>query len=156
LRNPISRSDRPKTPTAICNWAATAIRREGLRAERALSFTIEAGDQAVVRYAHAEAARHYQVGLDQLVEIGEIARAADVQYRLAGELYDLNHLAGALAAYEAALATFEVLGDFIGQARVHRGIGPLHHGRYDMSTALPYFHAALRLWPPDREDAPRF
>jgi tetratricopeptide (TPR) repeat protein len=121
--------------------------------ERALSFTIQAGDQAASRYAHAEAARHYRLALDRLFAVGDLPRAADVQYRLARELYDLNRLADALAAYHAALGAFERLDDANGQARVHRGIGLVHAGRYDMVAAVPHFDAALRLWPTEREDA---
>src|SRR4029077_4993587 len=59
----------------------------------------------------------------------------------------------ALAAYQGALGTFERLDDADGQARVHRGIGLLYAGRYDMGAAVPHFDDALRLWPAEREDA---
>jgi tetratricopeptide (TPR) repeat protein len=75
-----------------------------------------------------------------------------VQFRLASELYDLNQLAEALAANQAALSAFEQLGDTLGQARVHWGIGLVHRGRYDLAAALPHFEAALRLWPAELED----
>src|SRR5207248_5706229 len=83
----------------------------------------------------------------------EQARAADAQYRLASELYYLNQLPDALGAYQAALDSFEQLGDMLGQARVHWGIGLVHRGRYDLTAAMPHFQAALRLWPADRENA---
>jgi O-acetyl-ADP-ribose deacetylase (regulator of RNase III) len=44
-------------------------------------------------------------------------------------------LIGAGVAYAAALATFERLEDTIGQARMHRGLGRLHVGRYDVVPA---------------------
>jgi tetratricopeptide (TPR) repeat protein len=87
------------------------------------------------------------------VDIGDNARAADVQYRLARELYDLNQLTDALAAYQTALGAFEYLGETIGQAWVHWGIRLVHRGRYDIAVAVPHFQAALRLWPAEREDA---
>ena len=121
-------------------------------AERAVGYAIQAGREAAARYAHAEAAGSYREAVNLLLERGEHGQAAEAQYRLASELYDLNQLANALAAYQAALGTFEHLGDTIGQARVHRGIGLVHRGRYDLAAAVPHFEAALRLWPADRED----
>ena len=121
--------------------------------ERAVRYAIEAGDQAATQYAHAEAAHHYQVALDRLLEQRDELHAADVRYRLAQELFDLNRLADALSAYQAALDSFERLGDITAQMRVHRGIGLLHHGQYDMVAAVPHLDAALRLWPAGQEDA---
>jgi tetratricopeptide (TPR) repeat protein/DNA-binding CsgD family transcriptional regulator len=121
--------------------------------QRALSYGIEAGDQAAGQYAHAEAAGHFQTALDHLIEMGDTARAADIQHRLARELYDLNRVDEALDAYHAALGRYEFVNDRMGQALVHRGIGLLHDGRYEMAAAVSHFNAALQLWPPDREDA---
>jgi predicted ATPase len=121
--------------------------------ERAVGYALQAGREASSRYAHAEAARWYQEAVDLLLERGEHAQAAEAQSRLAGELYDLNHLAEALAAYHAALDTFEDLADTLGQARVHWGIGLVHRGRYDLVSAAPHVEAALRLWPPDHQDS---
>jgi DNA-binding CsgD family transcriptional regulator/tetratricopeptide (TPR) repeat protein len=121
--------------------------------EHALRYSIQAGDQAATRYAHAEAAHQYEVALDLLLELGDATRVADVQSRLGSELCDLNRRAEALTAYEAALSTFERLGDITGQALVHAGIGRLHMGRYDLMAAVPHFDGALRLWPPVLENA---
>src|SRR5205085_2154178 len=63
------------------------------------------------------------------------------------ELFDLNHLREARAAYESALATFERLGDSMGQALVHWGLGRLHHGGYNIAEAVAHLDDALRLWP---------
>ncbi len=122
-------------------------------ADQALGYALQAGREASARYAHAEAARWYQEAVELLLERGAHAQAAEAEYRRAGELYDLNRLADALAAYQAALSTFELLGDTTGQARVHWGIGLVHRGRYDLAAAVPHFEAALRLWPAEREDA---
>jgi DNA-binding CsgD family transcriptional regulator/tetratricopeptide (TPR) repeat protein len=120
---------------------------------RATRYAIEAGDQAAGHYAHAEAARHYEVGIEGLLRLGDRTQAAGVQYRLARELYDLNRLAEAQSTYEASLATFADIGDNIGQARAHRGIGLLEDGRYNMASAVLHFDAALQSWPPELEDA---
>jgi DNA-binding NarL/FixJ family response regulator len=127
--------------------------RAGGDFERATRYGTEAGDRAAARYAHAEAVANYQAVLDLLVDDGDSPRAAEVRRRLGDELYDLNRLPDALAAFDAALATFERLGETTGQALVHRSIGRLHQGRYDMASAVEHLDAALRLWPSDREDA---
>jgi predicted ATPase len=121
--------------------------------DHTLRYAIDAGDQAAARSAHAEAVRHYEVAIDRLSEAGDARRAADLQYRLARELRDLNRLADALTAYAAALGTFERVGDTAGQARVHRGIGLLQLGSYDVAAGVHHVDAALQLWPPEREDA---
>jgi transcriptional regulator with XRE-family HTH domain/tetratricopeptide (TPR) repeat protein len=122
-------------------------------AKRAVGYALQAGREASARYAHAEAVRWYQKSVDLFVDTGDQARAADARYRLASELYYLNQLPDALGAYQEALDSFEQLGDMLGQARVHWGIGLVHRGRYDLTAAMPHFQAALRLWPADREDA---
>jgi DNA-binding CsgD family transcriptional regulator/tetratricopeptide (TPR) repeat protein len=135
---------------------ATELARHFLAAgdsNRAIRYTVAAAEQAAARYAHAEAANNYQIALDLLSEAGDHAQAAQVEYRLADELYDLNQLQQALAKYESALARFERLADTAGQAFVHGGIGRLCQGRYDMVSALAHLDEALRLWPADREDA---
>jgi DNA-binding CsgD family transcriptional regulator len=126
---------------------------QGGDTQRATGYAIQAGDDAVGRYAHAEAVHHFGIAVEVLRELGDPARAAEVQCRLAAELFDLNRLPDALAAYEAALASFEERGDRSGQASVHWGLGRLHLGRYDMRAAVTHLDAALRFWPTQREDA---
>ena len=76
--------------------------------ERAVTYAIQAGDDASGRYAHAEAAHQYTIAVDVLRELerapgGPPRSSAD----WAAELFDLNRLPEALAAYEAALSGFE-------------------------------------------------
>jgi DNA-binding NarL/FixJ family response regulator len=120
---------------------------------RAVRYAIAAGEQAAARYAHVEAANNYEIARDLLLDVGDQAQAAQVEYQLANELYDLNRLQDALDKYESALARFEQLADTDGQAFVHSGIGRLFQGRYDMVSALAHLDEALRLWPANREDA---
>ncbi len=46
-----------------------------------------------------------------------------------------------------------MLGDFAAQAMVHWRFGRLHDSRYHLVTALRHLQEALRIWPPQREDA---
>jgi tetratricopeptide (TPR) repeat protein len=82
-----------------------------------------------------------------LDELDNAARAAEVQYKLGSELYDLNRLSEALAAHEASLDRFKRLGDRQGEALAHWGIARLHQGLYDFAAADPHVDEALRLWP---------
>jgi predicted ATPase len=137
--------------------ATAALARQfllGGDTHRGIEYAILAGDDAAARYAHAEAAHHYRVALDLLLEQpGDSPSAADVGYRLAGELYDLNKLPEALAAFEAAFVSYSRLNNQRGQALAQWGIARLHQGRYDMASAERHAAEALRLWPPDRRDA---
>jgi DNA-binding CsgD family transcriptional regulator/tetratricopeptide (TPR) repeat protein len=126
---------------------------QGGDVDRATTYSIQAGDHAAGRYAHSEAAQQYETALGHLRERGDTRSLAEVQRRLAGELYDLNHLPEAVAAYETALATFEQLGDPAGQALVHWGLGRLHDSRYDMVTAVRHLDEALQLWPTQHDEA---
>src|SRR5262249_55468099 len=111
-----------------------------------------AGNDASARYAHAEAAHHYAIAVDILRDTAESARTAEMQCRLAGELFDLNQLPEAVESYEAALATFERLGDGTGQAVGHWGLGRVHQAQYNIGASVQEFDAALDLWPPERQD----
>jgi tetratricopeptide (TPR) repeat protein len=121
--------------------------------DRALRYSVEAGDQASSRFAHAEAVRGYEEAIDLLLDHDDPARLAEVQYRRGNELCDMNRLPEALSAYQTALALFKRLSDTTGQALVHRALGQLHQGRYDLVAASDHFNEALRLWPAEREDA---
>jgi len=120
---------------------------------RAVEYAVAAGQQAGSRYAPAEAVYHYQFALQLLLETGDGPQTANVRRRLAEELYDLNRIDQAQSMFDAALARFERVGDELGQALVHAGIGRLHLGRYDSAVALRHLDHALSLWPPEREDA---
>jgi DNA-binding NarL/FixJ family response regulator len=119
----------------------------------AARYSGEAGDFAAGIYAHAEAAQHYHRAIELLPDQRDEARAAEVRRKLGNELNDLNRRPEALAAYEAALVTFERKGDSLGQARVHRAIAWLHQSRYALSAAEPHLEAAMRLWPAEHHDA---
>jgi DNA-binding CsgD family transcriptional regulator/tetratricopeptide (TPR) repeat protein len=120
---------------------------------RGAAYAIQAGDHAAGRYAHAEAVREYAVALGVLRERGDRAAAADVQRRLASELFELNRLPEAVVEYESSLAAFQELADDAGQAMVHWGLGRLHNARYDLVQAVHHLDEALRLWPTQRDDA---
>ena len=126
---------------------------QGWRHRARRPYAIQAGDAASRRYAHAEAAHQYTIAVDVLRELGEAARVAEIQCRLGAELFDLNRLPEAIAAYEAALSAFEASGDHAGQASVHWGLGRLHLGRYDLIAAVTHLDTALRLWPSEGDDA---
>jgi DNA-binding NarL/FixJ family response regulator len=142
---------RPLPATASADLARHFLL--GGNTAQAARYAVQAAEQAAARYAHAEALHHYAVAFDLLTdEVGDGERAAGVQYRLASELFDLNRLPEARAAYESALATFERLGDHMGQALVHWGLGRLNHGSYNISEAVVHLDKALGLWPSaDRE-----
>jgi DNA-binding CsgD family transcriptional regulator/tetratricopeptide (TPR) repeat protein len=142
-----------RTPTNQPTRAA-ALARHFLAAgdrKRAAEYAVEAGDLAAAWYVHAEAVRLYQLGLENFTTTDSIG-AADVQLRLAHELYDLNLLPEAIASYTSALLSYGLVDDKVGQARAHRGLGLVYDGRYERRTAVQHFQAALWLWPAERQD----
>jgi hypothetical protein len=117
--------------------AAAELTRHFLRAGdtiRAKNYALQAGDHAVGRYAHAEAAQHYKLALELLRAQGNVVMAAEVQRRLAGELQDLNRLPDAVAAYEAALAAFN---NSVTTPGKHRRTGGLADSMIPVTTSIP-------------------
>jgi len=125
----------------------------GIEPSRGLRYSIQAGDHAAGLHAHAEAADYYQTALELVLEGGELRQAAQLQRRLGDELHELNRRADALASYEAALATYRRLGDAVGQAQLHRDIAWIHQARSEFAAAQPHLESALRLWPPEADEA---
>jgi tetratricopeptide (TPR) repeat protein len=121
--------------------------------ERAIQYSIRAGDHAAQLCAPAEAARLYEAALEYLTVAGDEARTAAVRRARGAALDQLNRLVEARAEFETALQAFSRLGDAVGQALVHRDIALMHMVRSEMTDAAGHLDRALALWPADREDA---
>ena len=69
---------------------------------RALSYAIQAGEQAEAVFAHTEAERHLRMALELSRKLGDTEHEAEVLERLANVLWRAGHLREMLAALEAA------------------------------------------------------
>ena len=115
--------------------------------ERAIRYSVVAGDHSARLYAHAEAAEHYQRAIDLAVEGDDEQQLATLHCKLGTELNYMSRRDEAQAAYERALSAFERTRDTAGQARAHHGLATVQHGRWDFAAELPHLEAALRLSP---------
>jgi DNA-binding CsgD family transcriptional regulator/tetratricopeptide (TPR) repeat protein len=135
--------------------AAADLARHFLAAgdqQRAKRYALAAATHAASLYAHAEAIAHYRAVLSVAEDSGDAVEEANLQSLIAHELNELDRPGEALAAYEKALEAYELLGDVLGQARVHRELAWLHQTRMDLAAALPHLQIALQLWPSEVDD----
>jgi tetratricopeptide (TPR) repeat protein len=109
---------------------------EAHQAERALPFTIQAGDQAEAVYAHLEAERQYRTACNLARELGDQRREAEALEKLGLAVRFLVRYTQALEALEQALALYQALGDVEGQGRVLALIGHLHVDAETMEAGL--------------------
>ncbi|MDQ2741058.1 MAG: AAA family ATPase [Chloroflexota bacterium] len=102
---------------------------EGDDAERALHYSMLAGDQAEAVFANGEAAHHYQTALDLARELGDPACEIEVLEKLARVLTIVARYDRALALLDDAVRLYARQGDAEGEARVIAQIGHLHYLR---------------------------
>ncbi len=116
-------------------------RRAGLL-EKAVAYLERAGDRAQALCAHAEAERSYRELVALLTQLGRPRETAAAQEKLARVLNIQARFGEALAAQEAAFATYQTLNDPIATARAIGRIGLLEKNRGRPETAI----ARLQSW----------
>jgi tetratricopeptide (TPR) repeat protein len=92
-----------------------------------LPYAMQAGDQAVAAYAHAEAEQHYRSAVQLAHEFGEQEREAEALEKHSLVLFRLARYHETLATIEAGLAAYRALGDVEGEARVAEGWKYAHY-----------------------------
>lgn len=97
--------------------------------ERALPYTILAGDQAAAIFARAEAERHYRTALELARDISDAPREAEALEKLGGVLRYLSRYDEALELLEQSAQMYRRAGDAEGEGRVVAEIGFVYHGR---------------------------
>jgi tetratricopeptide (TPR) repeat protein len=99
---------------------------QGDDAERALRYSLQAGDEAAAVFAHREAETHYRTALELARELGDEQQEADALERLAGKLHALGRYDEALEALERASVMREKASDDEAERRIVAQIGWLH------------------------------
>jgi tetratricopeptide (TPR) repeat protein len=90
--------------------------REGDEPERALPYTIQAGDQAEEAYAHREAEQLYRSALELARQLGDTSREAQALERLGFVLVRTGRLTESRELSQQALALYHAVGDLEGES----------------------------------------
>lgn len=117
---------------------------QGNDLEKALEYSIRAGDKALEVHAHEEAIRHLQVALD-LLEDREDDPTLEARLRTQlGDAYSyLGQPEPAIRAWERAAALYERVGDRLRVGDAHRRIGYAYFMEtYDAERALTAYEKA--------------
>jgi tetratricopeptide (TPR) repeat protein len=127
------------------------------RAERALPFTLLAGDEAEAVYAHSEAAQHYHTALDLAQDLNDQFGAAEALLKLGTILRRQARYDEALAMLERAASLSADVGDVAGEVRaIHElGLVQYYRGRpEDGIERIREAEAALMRRSPTVEESP--
>jgi tetratricopeptide (TPR) repeat protein len=112
--------------------------------ERARSYYLQAGDHAWRLLALQDAAGHYQAALARWPEADGAGRA-EALYKLGQCQWVIMEQQSALAAFEAARALFESLGQWARAGDVDRLIGRMYWELGDVQAAWPHYRRALAI-----------
>lgn len=91
---------------------------QGHHREKALIYSLRAGDAAEAIYAHAEAEMHYRATVDLARELEDEAHEAEALERLAELFFRIFRFAKQLEVADAAAELYRRLGDLEGEGRV--------------------------------------
>ncbi len=96
---------------------------EGDDPERALKYSLAAGDEARMLFAWPEAQKLYGTALELADEMDDMPRTAEASYRLGEAIQTQGRLDESLPQLERAAETYAALGDVLGEGRaLHRAI----------------------------------
>jgi tetratricopeptide (TPR) repeat protein/transcriptional regulator with XRE-family HTH domain len=102
---------------------------EGKDRDRALHWSLQAGDEAARVFAHAEAERQYRTALELARDNHDRAREAEALLKLGPVLRLAGQYDDALELLEWAAEMCRSAGDLEGEARAIQTIGNVHHAR---------------------------
>jgi tetratricopeptide (TPR) repeat protein len=115
--------------------------------ERALSYSVLAGDGAEAVFAHAEAEQHYRTALELAQKLGWLGREADILRKLCAVVRILTRYEEALEAADRAARLYLEAGDYEGEARTLRETGLLHYYRGTPDQGIVRVRAATERLP---------
>jgi tetratricopeptide (TPR) repeat protein len=113
--------------------------------QRAIRYSLLAGDHAAGLYAHAEAIQHYEAALELLAEADGGLGVAQVQVKLGGVLSLAGRYDEALAALDRAAESYRSAGNLTGLGRVTARIGWVHSYRGTGEEGLTRIQPMLEL-----------
>jgi class 3 adenylate cyclase/tetratricopeptide (TPR) repeat protein len=110
---------------------------------RALRYSLLAGDRDAAAFAHGEAEIHFAAALELARERGDQARQAEAALKLGGALRGVARYDEAAAHLEEALLLYRALRDRDGETRTMAEIGRLAVTRYKMAEGAERIEAFL-------------
>jgi tetratricopeptide (TPR) repeat protein len=102
---------------------------EADKPERALPYSMLAGDGAEVVFAHAEAEQHYRAALELAQQLGDTRRQAEALHKLGAVLRVLTRYEEALEAADRAVKLYLEQSDYDGVARTITEVAFVHYYR---------------------------
>ncbi|GAC1522740.1 MAG: hypothetical protein NVS2B16_30710 [Chloroflexota bacterium] len=102
---------------------------QGDELERALTYSLIAGDQAEAVFAHAEAEQNYRQAQDLAQEIGDAVREGEALLKLGRVLHTVARYDDALVVLERAAHIYGSSGELQGVGEVTAQIGRVHYLR---------------------------
>lgn len=108
------------------SWRASELTWHFLQAddaERALHYSLLAGDEAEGVFAHGEAERHYLTAVTLAAELGDAPREGEVQEKLGKLLWIVGRFDEALAALERAMEMQQRAGNLDAEGKIAAILG---------------------------------
>lgn len=102
---------------------------EGDDSERALQYTLLAGDEATTAFAHEEAEQHYRTALELAHKVNDQTRQIEALHQLGVVMCKVGRLEEALAVLEDAAELCRSTGDATAEARAVAEIGRVQERR---------------------------
>jgi class 3 adenylate cyclase/tetratricopeptide (TPR) repeat protein len=127
--------------------------------EKALQYSLQAGDAARAIYAHADAEMHYRTAVELAKEIDDRGLEMEAREKLGGTLARTARYDEALEAYEAALRFHRERGDFEGEVRILADVGGILMDQNQRDEGIERLRPVMERWERDplvSADAARF
>jgi class 3 adenylate cyclase/tetratricopeptide (TPR) repeat protein len=118
-------------------------------AERALGWSIAAGDGAETVFAHSDAEHHYRVALHLAGELRDRPGEMEAREKLGATLTHLNRYDEALEIYEPALGFYREQDDFEAEVRLTAAIGWILFELVRRDEGIALLRPVLERWERD-------
>jgi tetratricopeptide (TPR) repeat protein/transcriptional regulator with XRE-family HTH domain len=114
--------------------------------ERALAYSLRAGDEAEAVFAHGEAEQHFRTALELARAVDDPALAAQAAEKLGIVLFMATRHAEAIKILDEAQALYRRLRDFEGEMQIAGWLAWSHYRRNEFRQALDRLLPVLERW----------
>lgn len=117
--------------------------------EKALQYSLQAGDAARAIYAHADAEMHYRTAVELAREVDDRGLEMEAREKLGGALTFMARYDEALETYEPALSFHREEGDFEGEVRLMADVGGILFDQNRRDEGIERLRPAMERWERD-------